>query len=203
MLKAEDKTVADDEELCVPLSPPPPFAYTGAATVNNAAVAGPLDLIHAIFGDPIDDGDLFANAIDKDAAKCQKELLSRANRLEDAVLKELNKAKKQAIKEPAVNSAAALETALAAVLTSNHRIARKEEWLVKKVDNKCASLQALLSTIFPGACADDSLAEVEGCAIAAARCVACLKMNAFDDLDLDCDQADDRNVNGSCPPAAP
>ncbi len=203
VLKAEDKTVADDEELCVPLNPPPLFAYTDAATVNNAAVAGPLDLIHAIFGDPIDDGDLLTNAFDKDTARCQKELLNRADRLEDTVLKELNKAKKKAIKEPAVNSAAALETALAAVLTSNDGIAKKEEQLVKKVENKCASLQALPSTIFPGACADDALAEVEDCAIAAARCVACLKMNAFDDLDLDCDRADDQNLNGSCPPAAP
>lgn len=182
---------------------PSPFAYTDAATVNNAAVAGPLDLIHAIFGDPIDDGDLLTNAFDKDTARCQKELLNRADRLEDTVLKELNKAKKKAIKEPAVNSAAALETALAAVLTSNDGIAKKEEQLVKKVENKCASLQALPSTIFPGACADDALAEVEDCAIAAARCVACLKMNAFDDLDLDCDRADDQNLNGSCPPAAP
>ena len=73
----------------------------------------------------------------------------------------------------------------------------------QKADNKGASIQDLPSTIFPGACADDSLAEVEDCAIAAARCVACLKMNAFDDLDLNCDRADDQNVNESCPPAAP
>jgi hypothetical protein len=54
--------------------------------------------------------------------------------------------------------------------------------------------------IFPGECSeeDSSLSEVEVCAIAAARCVACLKINAFDDLDLDCDQADDQNANGSC-----
>jgi hypothetical protein len=28
-----------------------------------------------------------------------------------------------------------------------------------------------------------------------------LKINAFDDLNLDCDQADDQDVNGSCPAA--
>ena len=107
--KAEDKTVTDEQKLCAPLNPLPPFAYTDAPTVNDAAVAGPIDLIHAIFGDPIDDGDLSTNAIAKDTARCQKEMLRRANRLEDTVLRELNKAKKDAIKDPAVNSAEKLE----------------------------------------------------------------------------------------------
>ena len=55
--------------------------------------------------------------------------------------------------------------------------------------------------IFPGECSegDPNLGEVEACVIAAARCEACSKINAFDDLDLDCDQADDQTVNGSCP----
>ena len=35
--------------------------------------------------------------------------------------------------------------------------------------------------------------------IAAARCEVCLKLNAFDDLSIDCDEADDEVVNGSCP----
>jgi hypothetical protein len=43
------------------------------------------------------------------------------------------------------------------------------------------------------------LRQVEVCVIAAARCEACLKINAFDDLDLDCDKADDQNAtNDSC-----
>ena len=47
--------------------------------------------------------------------------------------------------------------------------------------------------IFPGACgvAIPSLADVEDCVIAAARCQACLKIEAFDDLDLPCDRLDD------------
>ena len=49
--KKKDKTVKDDNKFCVPLNPPPPFAYTGAQTVNDAAVAGPIALIHGIFGD--------------------------------------------------------------------------------------------------------------------------------------------------------
>jgi hypothetical protein len=40
---------------------------------------------------------------------------------------------------------------------------------------------------------------VEVCAIEAARCQACLKMNAFDGLNMDCELADDQADNGSCP----
>jgi hypothetical protein len=42
------------------------------------------------------------------------------------------------------------------------------------------------------------LRQVEVCVIAAARCEACLKINAFDDLQLDCDDADDGDINDSC-----
>jgi hypothetical protein len=40
---------------------------------------------------------------------------------------------------------------------------------------------------------------VEGCVIAAARCQACLAINAMDELTLDCDQVDDQTPNLSCP----
>ncbi len=43
-----------------------------------------------------------------------------------------------------------------------------------------------------------NLGDVEACAIAAARCEACVEINAFDGLDLDCDWADDQTANGSC-----
>ncbi len=196
--KAEAKTLKDDAKLCVPLNPAPSFGYAGAAAVNQAAVDGPIDLIHAIFGDPVD-GAVLTTAVNKDTAKCQNELLKRANKLEDAVLKELVKAKKSAIKEPAVNSAAALETALGAVLSSNKKITKSQDQLMSKVDKTCAPLQSLPSTVFPGACAAPTLAEVEACTIAAARCVACLKMNAFDGLNLNCDQADNLAADMSCP----
>jgi hypothetical protein len=44
-----------------------------------------------------------------------------------------------------------------------------------------------------------NLNEVETCVIATTRCEACLNFNAFNDLNLDCDQADDQITNGSCP----
>jgi glycerophosphoryl diester phosphodiesterase len=178
---------------------PPPFAYTASATVNQAAVDGALALARGIFGDPIEDADLLTIATDPEVAKCQREMLERANKVENAVLEEINKAKKKALKEPAVDSAASLETALAAPLLANDRITKAENRLLKKIDRKCASLRASPAAIFPGRCADPDLGVVEKCVIAAARCQACMAVNVFDGLALECDRADDQKPNLSCP----
>jgi hypothetical protein len=130
-------------------------------------------------------------------------LLKRADKLENTVIKELNKAKRQALKDESVDSSDALEAELVRVLSSNKKIRKEEERLADRVDRKCDSLLAPPSTIFPGipdtcGIANPNLKQVEDCAIAAARCEACLKINAFDDLDLDCDASDDLSRNGSC-----
>jgi hypothetical protein len=120
-------------------------------------------------------------------------MLKRADKLENIVLKEVNRAKRKAIKDEAVDSDAALEAELQAVFTSNDRIDRTENRLIRWVDRKCAVLQVPPDTIFPGECGegDPNLRQVEVCVIEAARREACLKINAFDGLNLDCDEVED------------
>jgi len=115
-------------------------------------------------------------------------------------LKELVKGKKRALKEETVDSAETLETRLQSVFNSSVKISKARAKLIAGVDKKCTVVLAPLGTIFPGTCGggDPDLSAVEACAIAAARCEACLRFNAFDDLNLDCDQADDQATNGSC-----
>jgi hypothetical protein len=197
--KAKNRTEQVEGEKCAVLANPPLFAYTDAATVNQTAVDEALVLAHRIFGDPVDDADLFSQAADKAAAKCQMEMLKRAAKIEGTVLKAVNKAKKRALKETTDNSALAFEMALLAVFLSDDKITGTEEKLMNGVDKKCARLQIAPDAIFPGACAKATLSEIESCVIAAARCAACSKVNAFDAQHLDCDQADDRVFNGSCP----
>jgi hypothetical protein len=200
--RAADRTATRDGKKCAPPLAPPPFAYTDSATVNAAAVDGALWLTYEIFGGPpVLDADLATRANNKDAAKCQLEMLKRADKLENTVLKEVIKAKKKALKDETVDSGAALEAKLQTVFSSNKRINRTEDRLMRGVDRKCAALPAAPDTLFPGACGsgDPNLNEVETCVIAAARCEACLKINAFDGLNLNCDQADDQAANGSCP----
>ena len=188
--RAKERTETQDVRKCDSLDVPPPFAYTDSATVNTAAVNGALALTYEIFGGPaLLDAGLVTKADNKHTAKCQLEMLKRADKLEDTVLKEVIKAKKKALRDETVNSSAALEARLQAVLSSNVRINRTQATLVKRVDRKCGGLPADPDAIFPGACGegDPSLGEVEACVIAAARYEACLKINAFDDLNLDCD----------------
>jgi hypothetical protein len=198
--RAWDRTIAREEKKCDTLAVPPPFAYTGSETVNPAAVDGALWLTYAIFGGPpVLDDNLVTKADDRDTAKCQLEMLKRADKLENIVLKEVNRAKKKALKDDSVDTAAALEAKLQTVFSSNNRINRTEDRLVRSVDRICSALHP--ATVFPGECGtgNPSLRHVETCVIEAARCEACSKINAFDNLNLDCDQADDHVTNGSCP----
>jgi hypothetical protein len=200
--RAEDRTWAREDRKCDTLDVPPPFAYTDSATVNTAAVNGALALAYQIFGGPpILDDSLVTRDENKDTARCQLEMLKRADTLENTVLKEINRAKRKALRDETIDSAAALEVELQAVLSLNDRITRTQDRLVRSVDRKCAVLQSPPDTIFPGECAegDPDLRQIEVCVIEAARCQACLNINASDDLNLDCDQADDQTVNGSCP----
>jgi hypothetical protein len=41
--------------------------------------------------------------------------------------------------------------------------------------------------------------QIEACVIGLACCETCLKINAFDDLNMGCDLADDQVSNESCP----
>jgi hypothetical protein len=201
--KAKGKTAKWEDKKCGPPNVPPPFAYTSSATVNAAAVNGAQALTYKIFGAPsVDDADLSTRAADKETARCQLEMLKRAGKLEYAIFKQAYRAKKRALKEETVNSDTALEEKLRVVFSLNYKIDRVRDKLVNGVNKRCAALQAPPDTIFPGydcGALNPNLGEVEACVIAAARCEACLKVNAFDGLGLDCDWADDQDdVNGSC-----
>jgi hypothetical protein len=195
--RAMVRTENREDKKCV--SPLPPYAYTDAETVNEAAVDGALALTRVIFGGPpVLDDSLFTRSEDRETAKCQLAMLKQGNNLESTVLREVIKAKRQAIKDDAVDGEAALEDKLWAVFSSNDRITRTQDRLVRSVDRKCAVLVTPPSTVFPGECGEmdpnsglSELRQVEVCVIAAARREACLKINAFDALNLDCDQVDD------------
>ena len=200
--RTKDKTFTREGKKCDPLVvPPPPFAYTDFATVNAIAVSGGQWLTNEIFGSPVLDTDLATKAGDPEAAKCQLEVLKRAGKLENTILKELIKAKKRALKDATVGNGSLLAVRLADVFSSNARIERARGALLSGVDRKCAALQVLPGEIFAGDCGegDPDLRGVEFCAIVASHCAACAMINAFDDLNLDCDQLDDQVANGSCP----
>jgi hypothetical protein len=203
VLKAEQKTASREDKKCDRLNVPPHFAYTDSVPVNAAAVNGALALTYEIFGTPpVPDASLATRAANREMAKCQFEMLKRAGGLENAALREANKVIKTVLKDDSVGSATALENELQSVFfSSNNRINSARNRLVRGVNRKCDDLQVSPDTIFPGydcGVLNPSLSQVETCVIAASRCEACVKINAFDALSLDCDEADDRVINGSC-----
>jgi hypothetical protein len=195
---AQESTEVREGKKCDPLELPR-FAYTGATAVNEAAANRGLGLLYELFGGPpVSDDGLAKRKDDKVTAKCQLEMLKRADKVESTVLKELNKAKKKALRDPTVNDAPMLEDELWSVFDSNDRVLKAQNALVKRVERKCAAVEPLL-LVFRGDCGSTILSEVEDCANAAARCQACLKINDFDALSMNCDMADDKDANGSCP----
>jgi hypothetical protein len=198
---ATKRTARREKKKCDSLEELPPFGYTDAETVNPAAKNGARAVANWIFGGPpVFDSNLFTNDNRKEAS-CQLEMLRRAGKLETAVVRAILKAKRVAIRDDSVDSGVALETRLEAVFFFDVKtIEGAENRLVREVDKRCATLSVSPETLFPGSCGqgNPSLSEVEDCVIAAARCEACLKINAFDALNMNCELADDHNDNGSC-----
>jgi len=199
--RATERTAKREERKCDSLDELPPFGYTDAETVNIAAKSGGRAVANWIFGGPpVIDSNLFTND-DRKEASCQLEMLRRAGKLETTVVKAILKEKRMVIKEDSVDSGVALETRLQAVFFSDVKMIEKaEDRLVKQVNKKCATLPVSPETLFPGSCGqgNPTLSAVEDCVIAAARCEACLKINAFDALNMNCELADDHMDNGSC-----
>ncbi len=113
-------------------------------------------------------------------------------------MKEINKAKKDAIKDPTVTADAALVQRLQAALSSNKKITKAEEKLVSGVEKKCADAPEPRGDL-PGRLRGCGAGRCLGLREQGGRCEACLKIEAFDGLDLDCDLADDQIANMSCP----
>jgi hypothetical protein len=201
--KARNNSVTAEQNKCLPLAAPPPFGYAGSSTVNAAAVDGALALPRDLFGAPVDDANLATKEIDPDAARCQKGVLKRGDKLGSGILKEINKVKKASIRKVEIDDASALEGALAGVFLSNSKVSKLEDRLAHAVEKKCAPLPAGPAAVFPGICSQPSWSELASCVIAAARCRVCVQVNAFDALSLSCDELDDGASNLSCPPTAP
>jgi hypothetical protein len=195
---AQARTETQEAKKCDPLVVAPPFAYTDSATVNAAATDAAFALIDALFGNPVQDADLGTEASGNGRARCQLEMFKQVNRLENTILKEVNKAKKTAIKDDATNTREALGARLQPVFSWNSWITKAQEKLVTGVEKRCGALPDP-GAAFPGSCADLDLGFIEDCAIATARCQACLTMSTVDNLMLDCDGADDGDAgNASC-----
>lgn len=204
--KQAQKLLAREAQRCL-ASPEqlPDFAYTGGATVLDAARgvgSEPVALAADLFGPDLGAA-LVPIATDRDAARCQMEASRRAGKLFDALFKSVNRIKKDALAGrdgPAVGSTEALALAALGYLETDPRgrVANATAKLSEKVVDRCTGVA--ISSAFPGGCAGASDAgALASCVARASRCRFCRAFDRFDATLLGCDDFDDGLANASCP----
>lgn len=207
VLRKRSQTDTADERLC--FDDPPGIVYTSAGIANDAAQAARVAVIHHVFGEPLagDPADpnqvLVTSEQDKATARCQLEMLKRANKLAATLTKELNGAVKTSLlgcKKVAVVGCSAEELAsrLDALLANPPKASKRADKLVSTTDKRCVDLPDPAAR-FGGFCAAPTLAEIQRCVIAATICEVCEAFEIADNLALDCDAAA-AAAGGACAP---
>jgi hypothetical protein len=197
---ASAKLLARDALLCVP---PPAFGYTGGIAVGEAAIARGVARVAELFGPDLDAA-LRPAATDAVGAKCQEDVLRTTGAAVDALLKLALKHKKAILAAQKVVGASDTESLgelLLAALgdASDPKIAKAAGGIASAAAKRCGAA-ADLPGAFPGCAAAADVAEVTACAQSTARCDACLTLEVFDGLSVDCDAFDDGDgANASCP----
>jgi len=180
---------------------------TDAATINAAHLAGPPDLMHAIFGPDLDAGVL---AQTKPQNKCQDVVALRSGQLFSTWVKEFRKCKKAAMKAGATDTAAVVTACLSAaaergigsaLADAKGKLAKTGAKLSASIGKSCVDAGADLDALAPGCAGGGVSGDAGDCMADLAECHACLAIKAADDLDVDCDLVDD-GILGTCPGAA-
>jgi hypothetical protein len=197
--KAIGKTVADWGKKC---TEPPDFGPTDPNTVNAAAVQKEIDLVHAIFGTPLDS--VIVDHKDPNrpfTSKCQQKVASKVKKCQDTKLKMFNACKKDGLKGKTppgpITSAADIETCI--FLDPEGKVATAcIDKVMAQVQSQCVNKDVDLTLAFPeiGLSDPNGLVEELGRNV---NCRSCLALNIADALIRNCDAADDGAVNGSCP----
>jgi hypothetical protein len=210
VFKKKGKTTADDGKFCQAPNVPD-FGYTGSANVNSEAQQAELDLIHDVFGSPIDSG-LYSKNPNVFEAVCQRNVIDRVEKLIQTMGREFVKCKKNALKVaklPYLTGAASASDLNACVddaLTPNSvqadtkgKIAKRYQNLLDAIVKQCETVSPVSDHSFPGVCNGLTNTNLQSCLNERARCRFCLMANAMDGLTVDCDAFDDGVSNTSCP----
>lgn len=209
ILKREGKTVAHEIAFCTGVAPN--FAKTPSATVNAAAVQAGIDLVHDIFGNPIDSG-LALCETQPDECYCQRFMSKWLHKQFSVMPRIFRKCKKAALKvgkEPFFDGADSgddIETCwdnsgvdpnlLSVVANPNNQVGKITDNLAAEYQTLCVD-KNVDGTTFPGCPGGGDL--TRDCIIERVNCRTCLMANAMDNLTIDCDAVDNGAVDASCP----
>ena len=189
---AAAKTTADESNNdCLGVNAPD-FGYAPAGAGNAAAILEEQKLFEDTYGTTDPTAVISTTKVN---AQCQLAVTKDLEKLIAAKWKVYVKCKKNVLKNGAI-SAAALEACLASV-PADPKVVAKINKLNADISNKCGP-PVVISTLFPGDCAGETLATLGSCLEARAECRICQALNITDDLSVNCDLFDDGIANGSC-----
>jgi cysteine-rich repeat protein/probable HAF family extracellular repeat protein len=190
--RAKESLQRRERSKCLRAEPPELSLGPDRLAGSPAASALPTFLVRDLLGDP-------AIASPSAASGCQKRVLEEANRVFDAVWKEIVAAKADALDgrsgEPAVNDIQLSDAIQSAILRANSRVDKASASLRRRVSRAC---RAPIPLAIPGCEAADAIS-LSGCVTRAARCRACqLLLEADPRLSVDCDSFDNALADVSC-----
>jgi hypothetical protein len=200
--KAKAKTSAAQAKSC---GTAPDFGFTGATTVNSAAVTSKVNLLKDVFGSNTDSA-LINCTTNKIGCTCQQKVLKSIELLAAVKFSEFLKCKKATLKGGATSATAladcvnnaGTEGSLAA--DSGGKIAKAVTNLTNAIIKSCDTPG--VTGAFPGDCTGTG-GTLGTCLDQQVECRVCLALNQMDNLTVDCDLFDDGTANSTCLPPPP
>lgn len=199
--KALGKTIAKQAKFFCTTSAAPDFGYTSAVNANAVNKQAEIDLMHDLFGSPVDGGPtdgLFECNPYVNECKCQRYAVNRIMKLTKIIPRTFGKCKKAALKlndEPfpaGAASAAELQECwenplipVSVVSDPASKIAGVVGLLTSTLADQCDAT-GVTSVSFSGVCDGLSGNLAKACIVSLVKCRACKIINAMDGLSADC-----------------
>jgi hypothetical protein len=206
VMKRQGKTNTAESSFCTG-SGIPNYGYTSAATVNTAAVQAEIDLMHDMFGNPVDNN-LFACDPNVNECLCQRNMINRIEEVMQVIGRVFQACKKSGLKATlgGITSPAGLQgcfddpgTALSVVTDPGGQIADTVGFMTGTLNQECEATTSTANSFSGGVCNGLTGSAAQDCIVRRVRCRACLMINAFDGITSDCDTFDNGTADASCP----
>lgn len=192
--KAGDKATKAEAKKC---ESAPPFGVVAASIGNDVASEAMIGLVADLFGDNLNVA-VVEKVEDKDAAKCQGQVLKNAHKLLLIETKTFEKCQRDGLKgkdEPQIVSGSDMQRCIEVIADDEKgKIAKWATKYDRLLSRTCAEVG--LDWAFPGACAD--AADFTACVQERVACRVCELFDGMGNLGTDCDLFDDTEANASC-----
>jgi hypothetical protein len=194
--QARGKLEDEEDDNCVP-GQTPAFAYTDGIYAGSAAAQAEIDLVHDLYGEPVDNG-LLLCAENVDGCKCQRQISKRTAKMSTALGKVFLKCKQARLAgtkgfvQPATMASQIASCVddpmnnLSVVSDPRGKISKSSGAIFNALDNYCFHS---IDNEFPGVCGlyQNDAVGMAACIERRVKCRFCRMVKAVDDLaTLDC-----------------